>query len=563
MSNISWRGRSGFLSRLRGESPIAVTAMVAVLLTYASALLLQNVAAYYVDVVIQATVYGWLLSRILRRSTPFDRLLSFLILPSAAFASTELDTLLKDDFGVGASVFVAAMFGSIYLRRFGQRASKAGTVAILPCIAILTAQLPFQLPDDGNHRWWVALIALIACFWVNVVLLGAERSGFVSQPTLVAANKRRPGTTPEATAARRDRGGLGGRGPSWLRTPRLSASTRMAAQMAVALGSAFAVSHWWFPDHWTWAVLTAFIVCSGVQGRLDAVHKGLHRAVGVAVGTSAATWIGGYFERDDAAAVVLIFVLLAIGTWLRDIGYAWWAACVTAVLALMYDYFGQDSADALVTRLQAICSGVTVAILACWLVVPITTTDVVRRRTADALAALSAVLGAPVPQPLDVERQLAILGSLVKQLDGVSRPLRIQRCLTRWWGGASRQLTVIEAVRQCLAPLRLLVQLASVHGGRSGTDPRVDRITRGVVANAIAVRYAIAGQPSRGYKPLPDSVHQLAEGQPGAIQALVTIDDALGQLSRCYPVRVPVPDDKDHSVVIGNCEPGTTRSVSN
>ena len=48
----------------------------------------------------------------------------------------------------------------------------------------------------------------------------------------------------------------------------------MALQMGVALSAAFAIGLLFFPQHWGWSVLTAFIVCSGARGRGDAAYKG-------------------------------------------------------------------------------------------------------------------------------------------------------------------------------------------------------------------------------------------------------------------------------------------------
>jgi uncharacterized membrane protein len=58
----------------------------------------------------------------------------------------------------------------------------------------------------------------------------------------------------------------------------------------------------------------------------------------------------GVFPAGDSLAVVLIFVVLAMAALLRPINYAYWAGCVTAALALLYGYFGEDGISLLVGR---------------------------------------------------------------------------------------------------------------------------------------------------------------------------------------------------------------------
>jgi len=175
---------------------------------------------------------------------------------------------------------------------------------------------------------------------------------------------------------------------------RCGPSTRMAIQMAVGLGTAFALSHQLFPGHWSWTVLSSYIVASANRGRGDVVHKSGLRVVGASCGTIAATFLSGTFGPGDRSAVVAIFAVLALASWLRSFSYAYWAACVTAALAFLYGYFGEQGTSLLLTRLEGIGCGAVIAIAASWFVLPIKTRDIVRRRAADALAVLTDYVGA-------------------------------------------------------------------------------------------------------------------------------------------------------------------------
>ena len=86
---------------------------------------------------------------------------------------------------------------------------------------------------------------------------------------------------------------------------------------------------------------------------------------------------------------MLIFVVLAFAAWLRPINYAFWAAGVTSVLALLYGYFGERGSGLLLDRLEEIALGAAIAISVSWLV-----TLIPMQQPADPLsAATERVLG--------------------------------------------------------------------------------------------------------------------------------------------------------------------------
>jgi uncharacterized membrane protein YccC len=161
----------------------------------------------------------------------------------------------------------------------------------------------------------------------------------------------------------------------------------MALQLAVALGAAFAVGRTTAPEHWSWTVLTAYVVQAGTRGRGDVLYKGVLRLAGAAVGTAGATVLVGLLAPGSALAVVAILSVLGVATVLRERSYAYWAAGMTAALALFYGYLGQTDPSLLADRLEQIALGAALSVAAAWFVAPIRTRDVLRRRFADALAA--------------------------------------------------------------------------------------------------------------------------------------------------------------------------------
>jgi hypothetical protein len=487
------------------ELRAALVIMAAVLLSYGSALLLEDAAHLHVDVVIQAVALAWTLAWTQRTADLTDRVIGLALLPLIAMAAAWTDSLMSDDSAAGDALFVFAVSFSIWVRRFGPRATKAGTLAALPFVAILVVQGPIghsaSVNRDG-HVLWLAVVALIAACWVFVVQLSAGLAGLGERVTRHAA------TTPPAP---RKAGATPGRS-------RMLPSTRMALQMGVALGAAFTVGHLGYPDHWTWAVLTAFIVCSGARGRGDVVHKGLLRALGAALGTVVATWIAGLFGPQEPWAVVLIFVVLGLATWLRSLSYAYWAACVTAAFSLLYGYFGDTDPALLRERLQAIVVGAAIGIAASWLITPVRTVDVVRRRVADALGALADGLGGQHGE-LDA---LARFDQAVELLGQIARPLEARRALSRHHRRTRtgpHLADAIDAVRACADPLRTINRVAG--------PPDV----AAVLANITAVRLAIARVSGPVYEP----VRACGNEQTPTVRAVADIDAALARIATVFP----------------------------
>jgi uncharacterized membrane protein YccC len=181
-----------------------------------------------------------------------------------------------------------------------------------------------------------------------------------------------------------------------------------------------------------WPVVTAFIVCAGNRGRGDVVYKGVLRVAGGLGGTIVATLISGVARPGGPLAIILIFVVLTLALWLRPVSYAYWAGCVTAVLALLYGYFGQTGPGVLESRLLGVLWGGGIAIAASWFMLPVKTTDVLRRRSSEALRALAvfsaAVRDRAAPADLEETRHAAARAiERVAEVGSAPRALRRAR----------------------------------------------------------------------------------------------------------------------------------------
>jgi hypothetical protein len=264
----------------------------------------------------------------------------------------------------------------------------------------------------------------------------------------------------------------------------------MALQMAAALAGAFAAGRSAFGFHWTWTVLTAFIVSSGNRGRGDVTQKAVLRIGGAVGGTLIATVLANAFPAHDNWSVVVIFAVLAVAVWLRPISYAFWAAGMTAALALLYGFFGEQGSHLLLERLEGILLGAVIAVAAAWLVLPIRNVDVIRRHLAIALGEIARRVSADGPDVWFPPESTARVRAAVRTAEPTAGSVRWLRVLPlRWRAGlpyavASRELATCAEGPMALAEHRLAL---------SGEDRRrlssdVTSARRALAADATSVQ---------------------------------------------------------------------------
>ena len=96
-----------------------------------------------------------------------------MVLAAVAAAASEVGTLMVRHADAGDALFVIALSGAVWLRRFGPALARVGTLLTLPFIALLVTPIP-QLPGKSLQAWAI-LIAVIAAFWVAVTAMVADR----------------------------------------------------------------------------------------------------------------------------------------------------------------------------------------------------------------------------------------------------------------------------------------------------------------------------------------------------------------------------------------------------
>jgi len=361
------------------------------------------------------------------------RLEAAFALPIVGVAAIGAGWLLRHAPWLGATVFAAGMFVSIWLRRFGTTARRIGSLIALPFVTLLVVPHVAASPGSAIPRAMLPIaVALLALFWVSALHALAQRIGFLPRRATRAhaplvARVRETSMKPDAT-------------------------TRMAIQMAVALAIAFAVGFAFFGQRWAWIVLTTFIVLSGNRGRLDVAWKSVLRVGGAAAGTAFALVANMHAGGHDATTVALILVAVSLGVWLRPMGYGWWALFATIALALLQGFDDESAARLLSLRLEEILIGAIIGVATAWWLLPVCSTDVLRRHIADALAALGAAL-----DPANAQRDArAFTGACVdvKQLAPAFRATRAVSPRAR----APQPADWIDALIACRDPAVAIIE---------------------------------------------------------------------------------------------------------
>lgn len=524
--------------------PATVPLVATLLLCFASGLELDHAEHLGPTIVVLTVVMGMTLGRTQRYGGLGHRLLSLATLPVVSVACTEVGRLFLQHPNVADALFTLALGLSIWLRRFGPLWTRLGTLVALPFIALLVTPLPAipgAMPPAGRLMVWGAVAAVVAYVWVWLVTEAAERI------RLVPRLPRRPEPLRPVSPGAPVKAKIG--------LARIPASSRLALQMVLSLGAAFAIGRSVFGAHWMWIVLTAFIVNSGNRGRGDVLHKALLRVLGAGVGTVIATLVAGALPPRDNTAVVIILIVLVVGSRLRTISYVYWAGCVTSVLSLLQGYFGEGHVGLIGERLLQIVLGGALAVPIAWWVLPLRSGDVVRKRLAESLAALTDVLTATLREPEEIGARQSAFAAHVLLLEQVAPAMTAHRVLHRILHRVLHRLRgrdaehpadAIDAVRACVPAIDTLAEQARLRPQTLRADG-IPGLAKAVIGNVTAARRAIGRRPDPGFRPLPPASSTRPQHAPGdatagaAAEALRRIDAAMRVIDAVYAApHVPV-----------------------
>ena len=163
-----------------------------------------------------------------------------------------------------------------------------------------------------------------------------------------------------------------------------------------------------------------------------------------------------HVDGPQAAALILASVFL--GVWLRPAGYGWWALFVTLALALLQSLQPAAAPALLGQRLLEILIGAALGLAAAWFVFPIRSTDVLRKRLAEALAAMSEAL-----DPQSAERGPRAIVAAVRRVEQLRPSFRARHLALRRWR-PQQPFDWIVALAACEAPVLALVDRGETPG---------------------------------------------------------------------------------------------------
>jgi uncharacterized membrane protein YccC len=185
------------------------------------------------------------------------------------------------------------------------------------------------------------------------------------------------------------------------------------------------------------------------------------RLAGALTGTALATLLAATLTGHTVASVAAIFALLAIGAVLGEVHYVFWAFCVTSMLALLYGLYGQAGAHLLHERLEENLLGTACMIAPAFLLLPVRTSDLIRRYSGLSLATLDellVLLAAPERDDVAVSQAVRELDRRLALLGDAAAPALVGRRLARVVGISAHGASVgrVAAVRAAASAARAL-----------------------------------------------------------------------------------------------------------
>lgn len=148
----------------------------------------------------------------------------------------------------------------------------------------------------------------------------------------------------------------------------LNPSTKAAIQVAVATSAATIVGELVSPDRWYWAVLTAFLVFTGVSTRGEILTRVGHRIVGTIAGVVAGVLLATLVGHHPLVQMLLLVACVFCAFYLVTVAYAWLTFFVTVLLAMLYGLLGDFSVEVLELRIAETAVGGVVGIASAYFI---------------------------------------------------------------------------------------------------------------------------------------------------------------------------------------------------
>jgi len=324
----------------------------------------------------------------------------------------------------------------------------------------------------------------------------------------------------------------------------LNPSTKAAIQVAVATSAATVLGNLISPDRGYWAVLTAFLVFTGVTTRGEILSRAGHRIVGTIVGVVAGVLLAAEIGRNPALQIVVLVVCVFFAFYLATVAYFWLTFFVTVLLAMLYGLLGNFSAQVLEVRIAETAVGSLVGIASAYFVFSTKTRTTFAAKVNDYLDRMEQVIDTAVAAILtaggaeDLVADTRKLDNALKEAVTAGKPLQMGP-LSALRHGVRRLMRGLQVANRSAHALARAGVTAS-HGG-SVPDGADDALHQAVARAGVAVagiRTLVAGDDANAPEKRSDAALfdvGLPEMRPGpvraAIRALNVIDRALSEVT--------------------------------
>jgi hypothetical protein len=204
--------------------------------------------------------------------------------------------------------------------------------------------------------------------------------------------------------------------------PRARTRAKMALASGLSVTLALVSGQLLFGAHWPWTVITVIAVSLSARSRGEVLVRSGQRLLGALAAAALVSPLAAVLAPYPGAVILALLTILAFGWYLRDASRIWWAAAMTATLALLAALADPGASPWLLlgTRLAAIGVGGVCAIGPALALAP-RSRDVLRRRVGRCLRRLRACVDDPTVATL------RHFDAALAELDDAGRPLRVLR----------------------------------------------------------------------------------------------------------------------------------------
>jgi uncharacterized membrane protein YccC len=328
----------------------------------------------------------------------------------------------------------------------------------------------------------------------------------------------------------------------------MQASTKAAIQVAVATSAATIIGELISPDRWYWAVLTAFLVFTGVSTRGEILSRVGHRMVGTIAGVIAGVLLAALVGSNPPVQIVLLVICVFCAFYLVTVAYAWLTFFTTVLLAMLYGLLGNFSVEVLELRIAETAAGGVVGIASAYFILSTGTRSTLVEKVDDYLDRLTEVIDAGIGSVLapggdtDLVAETRLLDNALQGVVTAGKPLRMG-LTTR-----SRQSTqrLVRGLQVGNRSAHALAR-AGVNAARANPDTAPSDVTAvalrdaadRVCASVANVKQIVAGDgsdmPEISTKTMVLDVMGASEIPPGpiraAVRALNNLDRALAEVT--------------------------------